>query len=107
MGKRNKGPARKHLHMAAEARKDRNRQLYFLLLAVLGGILVWGLISFTPINDRSIAGSVVIFGGVILLVIVIGEVGVRFSRYNNEYNNIKDEYGITNQMIKDYLKSNK
>ena len=51
--------------------------------------------------------SVVIFGGVILLVIVIGEVGVRFSRYNNEYNNIKDEYGITNQMIKDYLKSNK
>ena len=97
MGKRNKGPARKHLHMAAEARKDRNRQLYFLLLAVLGGILVWGLISFTPINDHSIAGSVVIFG----------EVGVRFSRYNNEYNNIKDEYGITNQMIKDYLKSNK
>ena len=93
--------------MAAEARKDRNRQLYFLLLAVLGGILVWGLISFTPINDHSIAGSVVIFGGVILLVIVIGEVGVRFSRYNNEYNNIKDEYGITNQMIKDYLKSNK
>ena len=107
MGKRNKGPARKHLHMAAEARKDRNRQLYFLLLAVLGGILVWGLISFTPINDHSIAGSVVIFGGVILLVIVIGEVGVRFSRYNNEYNNIKDEYGITNQMIQDYLKSNK
>ena len=46
-------------------------------------------------------------GGGILLVIVIGEVGVRFSRYNNEYNNIKDEYGITNQMIKDYLKSNK
>ena len=40
-------------------------------------------------------------------MIVIGEVGVRFSRYNNEYNNIKDEYGITNQMIKDYLKSNK
>ena len=77
------------------------------LLAVLGGLLVWGLVSFTPINDHSIAGSVVIFGGVLLLVVVIGEVGVRFSRFNNEYNRIKDEYNITNQMVKEYLKSTK
>lgn len=107
MGKGKKGPARKHLHMAAEARKDRNRQLYFLLLAVLGGILVWGLISFTPLNDHTIVGSVIIFGGVILMVIVIGEVGVRFSRFNTEYNNIKYEYGITDKMVKEYIKSTK
>ena len=102
-----KGPARKHVHMAAQARKERTRHLYYLLIAVLGGILAWCVVSFTPINDHSIAGSVVIFGAAIIIVIVIGEVGVRYSRCNNEYKRILGEYGIEDASVKEFIKKNK
>lgn len=109
MGKKSgsKGPARKHIHMAAQARKERTQHLYYLLLAVLGGILAWCIVSFTPVNDHSVFMSVMIFGGAIILVIVIGEVGVRYSRYNNEYKRLLNEYGITEEQVKEFLKRNK
>lgn len=109
MGKKsgNKGPARKHVHMAAQARKERRQHLYYLLIAVLGGILAWCVVSFTPINDHSMVSSVLIFGGAIILVIVIGEVGVRYSRYNNEYKRLLNEYGITEEQVKEFMKNNK
>lgn len=102
-----KGPARKHIHMAAQAKKECTRHLYYLLIAVLGGILAWCVVSFTPINDHSMVGSVLIFGGAIILVIVIGEVGVRYSRCNNEYKRILSEYAIPEQAVKDFIKKNK
>ncbi len=102
-----KGPARKHIHMAAQARKERTQHLYYLLIAVIGGLLAWCIVSFTPINDHSMVGSVLIFGGAIILVIVIGEVGVRYSRCNNEYKRILNEYGISETQVKDFIKKNK
>ena len=104
---RSKGAARKHIHMAAQARKERTQHLYYLLLAVLGGILAWCVVSFTPVNDHSVFMSVVIFGGAIILVVVIGEVGVRYSRFNNEYKRLLNEYGITEAEVKEFMKKNK
>ncbi len=104
MAKREKGPKVKHVRMAAQARRERNNWLYGLLVALLVGIAFWALVSFTPLNDHTMLGSGIIFGVSFFLVLGIGIVGMKYSRMNTEYNRIKNEYGITDQAVKELMK---
>ena len=107
MAKKQKQAQLKHIRMAAEQKKAERRGLVKLLLAVLGGVIMWMLFSFTPLNDHTWFGSMLIFCIALIVVFIIGEVGVKFSRSMTEYNKIKNEYGVTDEMVKDYLKKNK
>lgn len=107
MAKKQKQAQLKHIRLAAEQKQAERRALVKLLLAVLGGVIMWALFSFTPLNDHTWVGSMLIFMIVLIVVFLIGEVGVKFSRSMTEYNKIKNEYGITDEMVKDYLKKNK
>lgn len=104
MAKKQKGPMKKHVRLAAQARKQRQYQLYKLLVAVLGGILLWAIISFTPINTHTQVASFLIFVVVVVAVFFIGLVGNKYSRYSTEYNRLKREYGVTDEMVKDLMK---
>ncbi|MDO4501953.1 MAG: hypothetical protein Q4D06_02110 [Coriobacteriia bacterium] len=97
----------KHIRLAAEYKQEERKGLIKLLLAVLGGVVMWALFSFTPLNDHSWLGSMLIFIIVLIVVFLIGEVGVKFSRSMTEYNKIKNEYGVTDEMVKDYMSKNK
>lgn len=104
MAKREKGPKVKHVRMAAQARRERNNWLYGLLVALLVGVAFWAVISFTPLNDHTPVGSVIIFGLAFFLVLGIGIVGMKYSRANTEYNRLKNEYGISDQAVKELMK---
>ena len=53
MAKKQKQAQLKHIRMAAEQKKAERRGLVKLLLAVLGGVIMWMLFSFTPLNDHT------------------------------------------------------
>ena len=104
MSKKQKGPQLKHVRMAAAKRKERNEWLYKLLFAVVVGVAFWAIISFTPVNDHSTVMSVAIFAATFLVVLGVGLVGMKYSRLSTEYNRIKNEYGITEEAVKELIK---
>lgn len=107
MAKKQKQAQLKHIRLAAEQKAEERRALIKLLFAVLGGVIMWMLFSFTPLNNHTWFGSMLIFIICLIVVFLIGEVGVKYSRASTEYKKIKREYHVTDEMVKDYMKKSK
>ena len=101
---RKKGASQKAVRLAAEAYRTRKTCLIRLLLVLALAVIIWAVYSFSPLNDHSMVNSVVTFGVAVVVVIVVGEFGVKYSNANTEYNKIKNEYGITDDMVKAIVK---
>lgn len=93
----------KYIAMAADLKRARRNTLIALIASVIVGFAFWGYITFSGINDHTVTTSVIIFGATVILVFCIGLIGNRLASHNTELNKIKNEYGVTNEQIKDFI----
>ena len=100
--KKTKAAGKKYVSAAVQLKHERRNCLIQLLAAVVIGVAWWAFVSFSGMNDHSIGMSVVIFGGTVIVVIGIGIVGNRFAKAGTELNKLKNEYGVTDEQIREY-----
>lgn len=100
--KRNKGAGKKYVSAAVQLKRERRNYLIQLLAAVVIGIAWWAFVSFSGMNDHSVLMSILIFGGTVIVVIGVGIMGNRFAKSGTELNKLKNEYGVTDEQIREY-----
>ena len=101
-GAKKKGANKKYVSAAVQLKHEKLNCLIQLLAAVVIGVAWWAFVSFSGMNDHSPAMSVVIFGGTVIIVIGIGLVGNRFAKAGTELNKLKNEYGVTEEQMREY-----
>lgn len=106
MAKREK-KNRKLLREAAELRTLRRKQLFKLLGALILAVALWGIWAawntFVP-HENTMISSVMIFLTAVIVCILVGEVGVKWSKYDTEYRKYKNEYGFTDEDVKEQMR---
>ena len=101
--KSSKKASAKYVQMAAELKIARRNSLIKLITSVIIGAALWAFVSFSGINDHTVETSVVIFGATVIVVFIIGIFGNKLASNNTELNKLRNEYGVTNEQIADYL----
>ncbi len=95
--------SKKYLREAGQVRQMRTRAFIRLILAVAAAVILWALYTFLP-TDRSMLTSGLVFAAALIIVVIIGELGVKYSRYNTEYNKLKNIHGLDDASIKAQMK---
>lgn len=98
---------RKHLREAADARRQRTRFLILLLVSLGVVIVLWLLYSLLMPADNVLATSNMIYLIVIVIAVALGEIGVKYSKWNTEYNKIKNRYGLDDESVKEQMKKDR
>ena len=100
-----KHAAAKNIHSAALIKKDANKYLVFLLLSVLGGVIIWAVYTFIfhDMLPNQMVDSLIVFIMAVCLVFLIGEVGNKYARLLAEYRKAKEQWGVTDEEVKEHL----
>ena len=95
MSKHQKAAPRKRVREAASVRIDRNKQGIKLIVATAVAIAICVIYFFNPIAVGSQVRSI--------LAVLLGELGVRYSKLNTEYTKLKNLYGINDAEVKEMM----
>lgn len=97
-------PKRKHVREAIEARRERRTAGIRLLVGVViaVGLCVWYF--FHPFAYGNANVALLVFIAAMLITVILGEFGVKYSKWNTEYKKLKNAYGITEEDIKEQMR---
>lgn len=103
MSKHQKAAPRKRVREAASVRMDRNKQGIKLIVATAVAIAICVIYFFNPIAVGSQVRSILVFAFFLVLAVLLGELGVRYSKLNTEYTKLKNLYGINDAEVKEMM----
>lgn len=103
MSKHQKAAPRKRVREAASVRIDRNKQGIKLIVATAIAIAICVVYYFNPIAVGSQFTSILVFAFFLVLAILLGELGVKYSKLNTEYTKLKNLYGINDAEVKEMM----
>lgn len=106
MSKHNAKASTRKLQEAIAVRRSRSAERTKLVITLVIAIVLWGSYSFF-VEDRDQITSIIVFAITLGFAFIAGLFGTRYSRLNNEYRQLKAEYSLTEDEIRQAMRNHR